>query len=250
MDRLAAPEERARRAADARLDGVAVAAQRRRHLGRDSVLERDDDAATVGVGRARRLIALQPAARGEAEARRVERSLRVHSVEQQVEQQLHVTLRLHEAAHHAKRRHQLVAAAVGRRRQHAGNDRVERPLPRAERIRVAVDERKVGAAVVQREAAAGGHEAAPKAHVIRVDERARVAIGVDGAQVHGVRAVERQRRVARHRRRHRRAGRDQRGARARVRVVEQRGRRAAVDGGVGDGAGGGVGKRESQRLGQ
>jgi hypothetical protein len=57
------------------------------------------------------------------------------------------------------------------------------PPQRREAVRVAGGQREAGAAVLERDPGVAGHEPAAEAHVVRLDERARVAIAVDDGQV-------------------------------------------------------------------
>ena len=76
-------------------------------------------------------------------ARSVERGLRVHTVIHGVDDDLQVSLRLHEPAHHAERANRLFASS-----QEAGNDRVIRALARLEVIGVRWIQREVRAAIL------------------------------------------------------------------------------------------------------
>src|SRR5262249_31302693 len=87
------------------------------------------------------------------EAGGVDRLLQVHAEHQEIEQQLRMTLRLHRAAHQAEAHPRFVALAVGLRigrrlRDETWNQRVERALPRRDRIRQPRLERESRAAVL------------------------------------------------------------------------------------------------------
>ena len=97
------------------------------------------------------------------------------------------------------------------------DDGVVRPLVRRDDVGVAALQAKVGAAVLQRKAAATGHDRRAKAHIVGVDEAARVAVAVHYTKID--RVARRDRRPVVHvGRRVRRV--DQ--ARSRVQVVLQK----------------------------
>ena len=89
-----------------------------------------------------------------------------------------MALRLHEAAHDAKWAHG--RAVLG---QEARDDGVVGPFARRQAVRVGRIEREIVAAVLQRNAGAGHHQARTKAHVIALDKGHHVAIAVGRAQV-------------------------------------------------------------------
>eukprot|EP00327_Prymnesium_parvum_P031168 CAMPEP_0195603126 /NCGR_PEP_ID=MMETSP0815-20121206/5961_1 /TAXON_ID=97485 /ORGANISM="Prymnesium parvum, Strain Texoma1" /LENGTH=264 /DNA_ID=CAMNT_0040742731 /DNA_START=53 /DNA_END=845 /DNA_ORIENTATION=- len=153
--------------------------------GGDPLLQQDLAAPFAAVGDA-----------ADAEARRVDRRLRLHAEGEEVHHQLHVALRLHEAAHVGEARVQLAVFGGDR-----GEDRVVRPLRRAQLIRVAWLEREVGAAVLQREAAALGHEAGAEPRVVRVGHRDGVPVRVDHLEADGVTPHDRRALAHIHRRR-------------------------------------------------
>lgn len=94
-----------------------------------------------------------------------------------------MALRLHEAAHDTVAGVQ-TAVKVG---NHGGDDGVVRSLSRRQHIRVVFWlEGEVGAAVLQREAAALGDDGGAEAGVVGDDEAAGVAFGVGDAEVDGV----------------------------------------------------------------
>ena len=113
-------------------------------------------------------------------ARTVERRLGIVGVIDEPRDHLEVTLRLHGTTHHAERSQQVAPLE-----QHAGDDRVERPLRRGEHVRVvrALDEAR--GAVLEREAGAGRDDAGAEALVDALNQRDRGAVTVDGAQVRG-----------------------------------------------------------------
>src|SRR5262249_40209997 len=110
------------------------------------------------------------------EAGSVERSLRIEPVVDERGDELHVRLRLDEAAHHAERPEQLAAA-----QQKAGDDRVVRPPPRLD----GSADREACAAALEDDARArrDGHGAEPVEQAL--DERDGHAVAVDGAEVDG-----------------------------------------------------------------
>ena len=63
------------------------------------------------------------------------------------------------------------------------DDGVVRPLVRRDDVGVAALQAKVGAAVLQRKAAATGHDRGAKAHIVGVDEAARVAVAVHHTKI-------------------------------------------------------------------
>lgn len=122
----------------------------------------------------------------DADAGRVERGLRVHVEGEHVEEDLDVALGLHEATHDAVHR---VQGAVGRVGHHGGDDGVVRPLARREHVGVALAQREVGAAVLQREAAPLGDDAGAEAAVVAVDEGYAVALLVRHGEVDRIAVV-------------------------------------------------------------
>ena len=91
--------------------------------------------------------------------------------------ELRVRLRLVEAAHDAE------ADADVALLHEAGDDGVQRPFARRQLVGVPGFQREQGAAVVQREAGARRHQAAPEALEDALDERHDVAVAIDGGQV-------------------------------------------------------------------
>src|SRR5690606_27538761 len=70
-------------------------------------------------------------------------------------------------------------------REHPGDDRVVRPHPRVDRVRVALRGGEAVAAVVEGYAVARHDHAGAEAPVVRLDERHHHAAGVGGAEVDG-----------------------------------------------------------------
>ncbi len=121
----------------------------------------------------------------DAEARQIQRCLWVETVIQHAGEHLHVTLRLHETAHHAEGG---VECAVISICCHAGDDGVVGALARLQPVGVIGIETEIGAAVLQGEAPAARHDTGSEAHVIAVDERAGVALAVHHAEIDRVAA--------------------------------------------------------------
>ena len=113
-----------------------------------------------------------------AEARRLARLLNVHAELEHVQQYLHVTLRLHVAAHHAEAQPRL-AVFVG----HGRDDRVVGTLARRELVGMAFFEREQRAAVLEHHACTRYDHARAEVVEDRVDERDDVAVLVDDRQV-------------------------------------------------------------------
>ena len=118
-------------------------------------------------------------------ARRIAGFLQVHAEVDEVHDDLHVTLRLHAAAHDAERQPGL--AVLG---DEGGNDGVERPLARRVDVGVAVLEREQLAAILQDEAAAVGRHARAHAAVVALDQRDHVAGRIRHRHVDGVALIE------------------------------------------------------------
>lgn len=100
----------------------------------------------------------------EAIARRVARGLQIEIVVDEVDDDLHVTLRLHVAAHQAEREPRLAVAQCER-----GNDGLERAASGPVLVR-ARREREEFAAILQHEAQAIGHQARAHAAIVRLDD--------------------------------------------------------------------------------
>lgn len=126
-------------------------------------------------------------ARADAYSRRIQRLLRVQFADNLAQQDLDVSLRLHEAAHDAKGRVQRAVLEVGR---HGWDDGVIWPLSGLQLVRVVGVEREVCAAVLEGEAAALGDDARAEAAVVGVDEGGGVAVRVGHGEVDGVAALE------------------------------------------------------------
>ena len=119
------------------------------------------------------------------DARRVTGLLQVHAEVEHVDQDLHVTLRLHRAAHHAEAQPRL-AVLRGER----GNDGVERTLARRVAVGMVLAQHELLAAVLQDEAQARRRHAAAHAAVVGLDQRDHHAVGVGGGEVDRVAFVE------------------------------------------------------------
>ena len=102
---------------------------------------------------------------------------------QHVEQNLDVTLGLHEAAHDAVDGMETVVVGVG---DHGGNDGVVGSFVRCEDVGVVGSEGEIRAAVLKREAASRGDDACAKAAVVGDYETTAVAVGVGDGEVDGV----------------------------------------------------------------
>src|SRR5258708_5903840 len=94
------------------------------------------------------------------ESPRIHRLLNVHSEDEQVDQQLGVTLRLHSAAHQAKAHVWRIRASVGSGvctwlGHEARDECMEWPLARRNRVRQPWIERESCTAIVEREAGTG-----------------------------------------------------------------------------------------------
>src|SRR5581483_4832083 len=112
----------------------------------------------------------------DAEAGAVERGLRVEAVVDERRDELHVRLRLDEAAHDAER---AVEAPVAE--EHPRDDRVVRAAARLDRAR----DGEAGAAVLQHDAGSGGDDAGAERLEQALDEGGGHALLVDRAQVDG-----------------------------------------------------------------
>jgi hypothetical protein len=115
------------------------------------------------------------------EARRVAGRLRVHPEVDQVQQRLHVSLRLHVAAHHAERQ---PGTAVLER--HRGHERMQRPLAWSDHVGVRRIEREQAAAVVQDNPGVSCDDSGAEVFEDRLNQRDDVAVAVGGRQVDGV----------------------------------------------------------------
>src|SRR5688572_20755532 len=112
-----------------------------------------------------------------AEARAVAGGLRALAVVGDAHQHLGVALRLHGAAHHAEAHHRLAVAG-----DEAGDDRLVRPLRRADAVRMAGLDDEGRAAVLQGDAV--DHHARAEAHVVGLDHRHHHAARVGGGEIH------------------------------------------------------------------
>ena len=171
--------------------------------------------------------------RVDPEARRVERALRVEAAVDERVHELEVALRLHRAAHHAERAPQLAVAE-----QEPGDDRVERPLPRPQPVRMSRLRREAPRPVLEHDPRVAREHAGAPVVVGRLDQRDGVAVAVDHAEV-GRAAARRPRGL----RLERAVGHDERTPRSQVlRIEQKRGQRRIRDLTVG------VGERELRRL--
>lgn len=159
------------------LDLMSQAAQFARHVRVDALLE---------VHRPIQDPALLGRAGADADARRIERHLRVVLEREHVEQHLHVSLGLHEAPHDAV--HGVEAPVTGQG-HHGRDDGVVWPLARRETVRVVWVQGEVGAPVVKREATTGGDDAGPEPAVVAVDEGHAVAPLVRHRKVDGIAVI-------------------------------------------------------------
>ena len=96
---------------------------------------------------------------------------------------LHMSLRLHEAPHHAERHQGLAASGAS---EHGGNYGVVRPLAGLKHVRVAPFQRKIEAPVLKGEPALFRDNPRSETHVVAVDEAAQVAMAIGGGEVDGV----------------------------------------------------------------
>ena len=126
---------------------------------------------------ARRLEVARPARRTSAAPRRPSRC---RARRRRGRDELGVDLGLGVAAHRAgdDPRSGLAVAE-----EHAGHERVQRPLARREHVRVVRVEREVAAAVLVVDAGLRIDDAGAEAQVVRLDEADRVAVGVDRGEV-------------------------------------------------------------------
>ena len=107
--------------------------------------------------------------------------LHVHAEIDQVDQHLHLSLRLHVAAHDAEDEPRLAVL-----RHHRRDDRVERPLVRFQSIGVLRVEGEQHAAILEGEAEFGRHQAGAEADVVALDQRDAVAVLIDHAQINRI----------------------------------------------------------------
>ena len=111
-------------------------------------------------------------------ARCVERRLGVVAVVHDAAHDLEVTLGLHRSAHHPERPEKLAVLE-----EHPGDDRVERPGRRRERVRVSRDLAEAGGAVLEHDPCPGCDDPRAEGAVDALDERHRHAVAVHGAEV-------------------------------------------------------------------
>ncbi len=167
----------------------------------------------------------------------VDGGLRVLAVIDDAREDLHVALRLHGAAHQAEGRDRL--AVLG---DEGRDDGVERPLPGADLVGMALGRDEPRGAVLQRNARARHDDARAEAGVVRLDQRHHHARGVGRAEIDRAAVL-----------RHARAeilgllGIDQLGAALQVRLVEHLLRRHVHESWIGDVAPD-VGEGEFHRL--
>ncbi len=124
--------------------------------------------------------------------RRIACRLQVHAKIDDVGENLHLALRLHRAAHHAKGHHRLVMGEP-RAGHEAGDDGVERPLARGDRIGRLGRERELRPPVLQHETpatptafdrrTARHHHARAHAAIVGLDERDHHAGLVCGGEI-------------------------------------------------------------------
>ena len=94
-----------------------------------------------------------------------------------------MSLRLHEAPHHAERHQGLTTRGAS---EHGGNYGVVGPLAGLKHVRVAPFQRKIEAPVLKGEPALFRDYPRSETHVVAVDEAAQVAMAIGGGEVDGV----------------------------------------------------------------
>lgn len=122
------------------------------------------------------------------DTRRIQRFLRIQSEHYHIEQDLHVSLRLHESTHNAKAGMQTL---ISRSRNHARDDGIIWPLPRRIQIRMRLPllpnllrpKIEIRTAILQCEATALWDDSCAEAGVVAVYEAAGVAGGVGDGEV-------------------------------------------------------------------
>ena len=112
------------------------------------------------------------------ESRCLARLLDVHAEVDQVQEHLHVPLRLHVAAHDAKRQPRTSVL-----HDHRRHERMKWPLAGCEEVWMASTKREQRAAVVQRDAGVAGNDPGAETFVNGLDERDDVAVLVGGGEV-------------------------------------------------------------------
>ena len=105
-----------------------------------------------------------------------------------------MALRLHMAAHHAKAQQRLCGA-----RDETGNDGVKRAFARADAIWMGGIQCEAMAAILQRDAGIGHHDASAEAVKIRLDERHHHAARIGGTEINRVVGNRQRHRRQRHR---------------------------------------------------
>lgn len=119
----------------------------------------------------------------DAYPRRIQRGLRIILERQHVEQDLHVSLRLHVSAHDAVHGVQIPVTGVGDKSR---DDGMIWSLPWREDVGVIFDEGEIRAAVLKGETTSFGDDAGAEAGVIAVDEGGGVTVFVGYGEVDGV----------------------------------------------------------------
>lgn len=118
---------------------------------------------------------------------RIECLLGIQFSDNLAEEDLHVALRLHEAAHDAKRRMKRSVFDVG---GHGGDDGVVRSLARLQLVGVLGVERETCASVLKGETAALGDDAGAETAVVGVDEGGGVSVRIRDGEIDRVTALE------------------------------------------------------------
>src|SRR2546427_6153040 len=110
-----------------------------------------------------------------SEAGVVDRLLEIHIEDQEVEQDLHLALRLTRAAHHSEAEPGRLAPALGPGDE-AGNQGVEGTLPWRHRVRQALGEGEPRPPILQGETRPGDDHTRSELLKVAVDERDHVAV--------------------------------------------------------------------------
>jgi len=141
---------------------VAEQGEGREHFNAEGVLDVDGSVGRLFVHR---------------DSRRVDRGLGVHASVDQIEHHLGLSLGLVPAAHDAVAGEEAAVVAG----DHRGHDRVIGPLAAGKDVGVlGIVDDEARATVLQAESALARDDAAAEALVVRVDERAGVAVAVGG----------------------------------------------------------------------
>ena len=111
-------------------------------------------------------------------ARGIERGLRVVGVVDDPAHYLEMSLRLHRPTHHPERPEQLTVLE-----QHPGDDRVERPPGRRQRVRVARHTAETGGPILEHDPRSRRDNTRAERPVHALDQRHGHAVAVDHAQV-------------------------------------------------------------------